>query len=219
MTKIKILQRLSKTCSYDRTEPVEFCPCIWKLSSKAHHASPMSYVNAVKRRSSLAWNDNTMMENLERSGKNRGGFILSTITGCTNTIHNIPCITASANMYTDNVGNNSCPLLLRPNHKSLAILKTLSDKYSKSYDLVFDPFAVSLSTEHICMLVWQNRGCAISDVSSECFKHGFLQLVEVLVRQMGNPESGISGSAEFEKAAALFVQTLQSIRAQHFNNN
>lgn len=147
----------------------------------------------------------------------RGGYIPSTVLGWTNTVDNIPSLTASEKLYIDKVRNNSCSLLHQPEHKSPAVLKTILRKYSQPVDLVFDLFSSSLSTERACLLMWQHGRRLISDFSTECFRHGVLQLVELFPRNTGIPGSEITGSPDLENAAALFVQTLESVRSQRFN--
>lgn len=84
--------------------------------------------------------------------------------------------TASEKVYKDKVEKSNYILLLRPEQKSFAVLKTLMDKYFDPGNLVFDPFAGYLSAARACILVQQYPGCVGSDVSTE-----WLRLVVWLV--------------------------------------
>lgn len=108
----------------------------------------------------------------------RGCHVLSSLPGWTDTIDNIPRLTADEKAYTTEVGDRNRPLMLRLEQKSEALLMTLEEKYSQPGDLVFDPFAWSLSTAWASMLLSKHRRCVISDNYPECCTFGMQQLVE-----------------------------------------
>lgn len=85
-------------------------------------------------------------------------------------MENIPRLTPSKKVYNDRVGKDKWTFIHQLEQKSIAVLKGLVEKYPQRGELVFDPFAVSLSTERACMLVRKNRSYMVSDSDEECFK-------------------------------------------------
>lgn len=57
------------------------------------------------------------------------------------------------------------------------------------------------------MFVRKHRRCVVSDVRSECLKHGVLQLMEVFSMLIGNPEADIASYPELKTEEALLLQT------------
>ena len=96
-------------------------------------------------------------EMLDRVNYNVGQYVPSTLPGWTCTTDNIPRLTAVEKVYSDTRGENNRRLLLRPEQKTLASLKTTIDKYSQPGGLVMDQFAGWFSTARACMLLPRHR--------------------------------------------------------------
>lgn len=63
------------------------------------------------------------------------------------------------------------------------------------------------------------RRCILSDVDPDCRAHGLQELVEVLSRKLVNDSSDVTGLDEVKKAANLFIDALNAIRARrHFDD-
>ena len=152
-------------------------------------------------------------DNFSRVNYERGGFVPSRHKGYTDCIDNIPRLTPQEKVYTDEVNSNDRPKMLRPEQKSVALLKTIISKYSQPGDIVFDPFAGSYSTGRSCMSLLSHRRCIMGDQDERCGKFSMRQLVEVYARQILNEESDITGTDDLKACAATYVHQMDKINA------
>ena len=126
----------------------------------------------------------------------------------------IPRLTAQEIVYAGDENNISKKKMLCPEQKYVACLMTLMDRFSNPGDLVFGPFAGTYSTARACLLLPAHRRCIVSNIDPNCKKHAFQQLVDVFARQVLNGNSDITGTDKTKKAAAVFINTWDAIRAK-----
>ena len=145
-------------------------------------------------------------------------FVPSTLPGWTNIIDNVPAAPRSERICREHLDPIGRPISVRTEQKPTALLKTLIVKYCPPGGLVLDPFAGTLSTARACLLLNEHRRCVCTEIDEECVRLSMPALLDVFVSQLLNKDSDIKGNEEVMKAACIYKQRRESIRAKMVRN-
>ena len=80
-----------------------------------------------------------------------GGYVPSTLPGWTDTMDDIPRIPPAEVVCTDELNEKGKPRKLRPQQRSIAVLKTLVAQYTAPVAIVLDPFCGTFAVDKACL--------------------------------------------------------------------
>ena len=145
-------------------------------------------------------------------------YVPSTYPSFTNIMDNIPRVPPDETVYSSEVGDNGRRLMLRPEQKSIACLKTLVAQYCPPGGYVVDPFGGTFATAKACLSLPKHRVCITCDKDPECIEHALPSVVQVFAKQVLNANSDITQPPEIEEAAHVFLRYRKKVQDSHVSD-
>ena len=133
-------------------------------------------------------------EGFEMVDYNSKGHIPSRFPGWTNVMDNIPRMERTEVIMT--TGENGKKTRLRPEQKSISMMKELIEMFTKPEDTVMDLFAGTCSVAKACLSLAQPRKFIGCEQNEKCFHRSMVTVIETYIDAMMNEESEVKGSVE-----------------------
>lgn len=108
--------------------------------------------------------------------------------------------------------------MLRPVQKKISWMIYVVSKFSQSETISMYPFGGSFAISNGCMCVPMHRRCITGNLIPYRIKNCMVQLVEVYLRQLLNPNSKLSSSDEIQTAEHLVTQSVDFSHARNHGN-
>ena len=147
-------------------------------------------------------------EGFEMVDYNSKGHIPSRFPGWTNIMENVPKMERTEVIMT--AGENGKKVRLRPEQKSVSMMKELIEMFSKPGDTVMDLFAATCSVAKACLSLPHPRNFMGCERDENCFNRSMLTVIETYIVAIMNEDSEVKGRVEAIQDGNLFMRVKQT---------
>lgn len=113
----------------------------------------------------------------------------------TNVLNNVLGVHGSQQVLRETSRSEGAAGMVRPEQKSIELMKDLLVKFSSPAEVVLDTCAGTFATAKVCMLLPEHRRFVGCEKDGECFSRSLGSVVEVYGKQFLNPKSDIAAIA------------------------